>query len=137
MSNDLFDAQPARRGVPAGPSEPAAKLMASCEAFGWLANERDRAVMIEFRHANGDITALAYPLLESARFNPSNGITLNFSGTTVTIIGTNLNAEVQPSSRLFEGITRHRVVWVQEMDDAKNAASSATDPMIDEISITT
>ena len=135
MSNDLFDTQPARRVVAPASPEPAAKLIESCEAFGWLANERDRAVMIELRHANGDITALSYPLLESARFNPSAGITLSFSGTKVTIVGSNLNSEVRPGLRLFEAITRHRVVWVREMDDAKNAEASATKPVIDEISI--
>ncbi|HQU43983.1 MAG TPA: hypothetical protein PK867_14285 [Pirellulales bacterium] len=137
MLNDLFDAQPARRMVAPASPEPAARLIESCGAFGWLANERDRAVMIEFRHENGDSTALAYPLLESVKFNPSSGITLSFSGTTVKISGTNLNAEVRPGLRLFECITRHRVAWVQEMDDAKNAESSATQPTIDEISITT
>lgn len=134
MSNDLFDAQPARRAAAPAPPEPAAKLIESCEAFGWLTNERDRAIMIEFRHANGDITALAYPLLESARFNPSAGMTLSFSGTKVTIVGTNLNSEVRPDLRLFEAITRHRVVWVQEAD-SKNAEASATEPVIDEISV--
>ena len=118
---------------PASP-ERAAKLIASCDAFGWLASERDRAVMIEFRHANGDITALAYPLLESAMYNPSHGITLSFSGATVKIIGTNLTSEVQGGIPLFEGITRHRVVWVQKMDEP-NKTDSSTEPLIDEISI--
>lgn len=136
MLNDLFDAQPARRVVAPASPEPAARLVESCEAFGWLANERDRAVMIEFRHANGDITALAYPLLESAKFNPSAGITLSFSGTKVTIIGSNLNSEVRPGLGLFEAIARHRAVWVQEMDDAKDAHPSNMEPVIDEISIT-
>lgn len=136
MLNDLFDATPGRRSVVPASPEPAAKLIESCDAFGWLANERDRAVMIEFRHANGDITALAYPLLESVKFNPSNGITLSFAGTKVTITGTNLNSEVRPGVRLFEGIARHRVVWVHEMDGTGNAETSATEAVIDEISIT-
>lgn len=132
MSNELFDAPPARR--PAPPASPErAKLIASCDAFGWLASERDRAVMIEFRHANGDSTALAYPLLESAKFNPSHGITLSFSGATVKITGTNLNREVQPGGQLFEAIIQHRVVWVQEMEP--NKPDSTTEPLIDEISI--
>lgn len=135
MSYELFDAQPTKRGVLTGSSEPAAKLTASCDAFGWLAGDRDRAVMIEFRHANGDITALAYPLLEAVKFNPSTGITLSFSGTTVTITGSNLNREVRGGGRLFEGITRHRVLWVQEMDGPEKTDSSTTEPVIDEISI--
>ena len=136
MFNDLFDEQPAKRSPGAASPVSATKLIESCKAFGWLANERDRAVMIEFRHANGDITALAYPLLESVKFNPSTGITLHFSGSTVTITGTNLNIEVQPGGKLFEGITRHRVVWIQEMKEMTDTEPLENEPMIDEITIT-
>jgi hypothetical protein len=136
MVTNLFDAQPAKRNSPPAPTEPTAKFIESCDAFGWLANERDRAVMLEIRHATGDITALPYPLLESAKFNPSTGIVLSFAGTTVTVTGTSLNTDVQASIRLFEGITRHRVVWIQEMDATRSSQRSTTELIIDEISIT-
>jgi hypothetical protein len=36
----------------------------------------------------------------------------------VRITGRNLNAESRPSMRLFNGLARHRVPWIQEADEA-------------------
>jgi hypothetical protein len=49
-------------------------------------------------------------------FNPTEGITLHVHGEKIRIKGRNLNAEIRPEVRLFQGITRHRVAWVQETD---------------------
>ena len=87
-------------------------------AFGWLRGVRDRAIMLELRRKDGKVTAFAYAWLERAEFDPSDGITLHFAGKEVKITGRNLNAENQPSIRLFNGILRHRVPWVQEADGA-------------------
>lgn len=87
-------------------------------AFGWLRGSKDRTVMLELRRRNGNITGLGYSWLERAEFDPSQGITLYFLGKTVKIIGSNLNAEVRPNVRLFAGILRHRVTWIQEADQA-------------------
>jgi hypothetical protein len=48
-------------------------------------------------------------------------------------MGRNLNAEVRPNVRLFEGITRHKIPWIQEADEpmALQAGKSAT--VIDKI----
>jgi hypothetical protein len=83
-------------------------------AFGWLRGVKEQAVMLEIRHKDGRITAKGYSWLQSAEFDPSTGITLNFSGEKVTIVGRNLNAEARPNVRLFAGIVRHRVPWIQE-----------------------
>lgn len=133
MVTDLFERHPVKRSVPSASPEPAAKSIESCDAFGWLANDRDRALMLEIRHANGDITALAYTPLESARFNPSTGITLSFSRTTVKLVGRNLNGGGRKTVRLFEGIIRHQVVWVVEADETTLAELLETDVVIDEI----
>lgn len=82
--------------------------------FGWLRGVRDRALMLEFRKKDGSIMAVSYGYLERAEFDPADGITLHVMGRTVRITGRNLNAEVRPNLRLFHGITRHRVPWVQE-----------------------
>jgi hypothetical protein len=74
--------------------------------------------MLEIRHKDGRVTAKGYSRLQSAEFDGSNGITLNFSGEAVTITGRNLNAESRPNVRLFAGILRHRVPWIQEADGA-------------------
>jgi hypothetical protein len=98
-------------------------------AFGWLRGVRDRAIMLELRHKDGRVTALGYAWLERADFDPSEGITLRFTGqTTVRIAGSNLNAESRPTVRLFSGIVRHRVPWIQEAGgaDAMEAPSGKT-----------
>jgi hypothetical protein len=86
-------------------------------AFGWLRGVQDRAIMLEIRHKDGRVTAKGYSWLQSAEFDPSEGIALNFSGETIKIAGRNLNAEVRPNIRLFAGILRHRVPWIQEADE--------------------
>ena len=88
-------------------------------SFGWLRGVRDRSLMLEFRFKDGTTTALGYAWLERADFNPSEGITLNFTGRTVTIKGQQLNGERRPNVRLFAGIVRHRVPWIQEAAGAQ------------------
>jgi len=98
-------------------------------AFGWLRGIRDRAIMLELRHKDGKVSAFGYAWLENAEFDPSNGITLHFAGKPpVRITGRNLNAESRPQQRLFNGIVRHRVPWIQEADEptALEAPKDAT-----------
>lgn len=97
-------------------------------AFGWLRGIRDRAVMLELRRKDGNILAVGYGWLERAEFDPSEGITLSVVGQKIRLKGRNLNSEVRPMVRLFEGITRHRVPWVQEADapDSMEAGDKAT-----------
>jgi hypothetical protein len=68
--------------------------------------------MLELRKKDGSVVALAYTWLERADLDPSGGITLKFGMEKVKITGRNLNAD----SRLFAGILRHRLPWIQEMD---------------------
>lgn len=97
-------------------------------AFGWLRGHHERAVMLELRRRGGNITGLGYAWLERAEFDPSEGITLYFIGKTVKLVGGDLNAEIRPNVRLFNGILRHRVPWIQEADQvmAMRAAKDAT-----------
>jgi hypothetical protein len=94
-----------------------AELVDDLAAFGWLRGVRDRALMLELRHKSGDVTALGYAWLEKTVFKPSEGILLYFSGGMVKITGRNLNAELRQGVRLFAGILRHRVPWIQEFDE--------------------
>ncbi len=87
-------------------------------SFGWLRGVRDRATMLELRKKNGNIHAVGYAWLERAEFDPSTGITLHVVGQTIHIIGRHLNSELRPNTRLFQGITRHRVPWIQEADES-------------------
>lgn len=106
------------RQLEQGPEEPDmdTDFPDSLGAFGWLRGARDRAVMLELRKKDGNVLAVGYAWLERAEFDPSIGITLHAGGKTVSIKGRNLNAELKPNLRLFQGLTRHRVPWVQEAD---------------------
>ncbi|HVX12055.1 MAG TPA: hypothetical protein VHC22_12815 [Pirellulales bacterium] len=97
-------------------------------AFGWLRGQHERAEMLELRRKDGNIVAFAYAWLERIDFDPSVGITLKFGISTVKITGRHLNAEARPNIRLFAGIVRHRVPWIQEADRpvAMAAAKGAT-----------
>jgi hypothetical protein len=83
-------------------------------AFGWLRGTRERALMLELRRKNGHVLAVGYAWLEKAEFEPSDGIALHFVGQKVRLRGRNLNVELRPHVRLFDGIARHRVPWIRE-----------------------
>lgn len=83
-------------------------------SFGWLRGMRERAIMLELRKKDGNITAIGYAWIEKIEFDPSHGITIHALGKEIRITGRNLNAEVRTGVSLFQGLTRHRVSWVQE-----------------------
>lgn len=102
-------------------------------AFGWLRGVKDFSRMLELRRKDGSILAVGYGYLDHAEFNPSEGITLSVAGRKIRLRGRNLNAEVRPTVRLFEGITRHRVPWIQEADRATGMEASERETVIDSI----
>jgi hypothetical protein len=104
-------------------------------AFGWLRGVRDRAIMLELRRKDGSAVALAYAWLERADFDPSQGITLKFGMEKVKITGRNLNAEARLNVRLFAGIVRHRVPWIQEADRPMTMAAGRDAVVIETISM--
>ena len=85
--------------------------------FGWLRGVRETALMLEVRHRDGRVSAFNYATLDRAEFDPSDGITLHFGSKTVKIIGRNLVAEARPNVRLFNGLVRRRIPWIQEADE--------------------
>jgi hypothetical protein len=85
--------------------------------FGWLRGIRDRAFSVELRRANGNIVAIPYHTIERFEFDPSEGIVLAVAGKQICLKGRNLNLEVQPTIKLFEGLARHRVPWIREAED--------------------
>jgi len=113
---------------PSGEGPPDVESVDDCGAFGWLRGIRESARMLELRKKDGNILAVGYGWLERVEFNPSEGITLSIVGRTIRIKGRHLNGEARPSVRLFEGITRHRVPWLQEADepDTLEAGEDAT-----------
>lgn len=102
-------------------------------AFGWLRGVKDFSRMLELRRKDGSILAVGYGYLDHAEFNPSEGITLSVAGRKIRIKGRNLNAEARPTVRLFEGITRHRVPWIQEADRGGSLQAGDGETVIDSI----
>jgi hypothetical protein len=86
-------------------------------AFGWLRGIHERALMLELRRKDGNIVAFGYAWLEHADFDPSEGITLHFGVKKIKITGRHLNTEIRSNVRLFAGLVRHRVPWIQESDE--------------------
>jgi hypothetical protein len=80
------------------------------QAFSTISADRQQKQMVVFRLLDGNQEALAYSYLVRAKFNPSDGIVLDFSGYTVTITGRNLRAG-------FNGLVAQRVAVVRQMDE--------------------
>jgi hypothetical protein len=51
----------------------------------------------------------------------------------VRITGRNLNAEVRPNIRLFAGIFRYRVPWIQEADEPSAMAAGKEAAVVETI----
>jgi hypothetical protein len=91
--------------------------------------------MLELRFRDGSVDALGYAWLHRAKFDPSGGITLLFGERTVTISGRNLNAERHQNIRLFAGIVRQRVPWIQEAGRAQVMESPKDATVIEAIEV--
>lgn len=85
--------------------------------FGWARGVRTRAVSLELRKKSGEILAIPYAYISRLEFQPSAGITLQCGADVVHLRGRNLNGG-SGQLRLFQGITRQKVTWVQEADRA-------------------
>lgn len=123
----------AREEQPGGPASTDADGTDDLGAFGWLRGIRDRALMLELRKKDGNILAVGYGYLDHVEFDPSEGITLSVAGRKVRIKGRNLNSEARPLVRLFEGITRHRVPWIQEASAREPGETDDRATLIDSI----
>jgi len=115
MDDDVLNRYASRLGARAG--EPAAADLDVGDdlgCFGWLRGGRDRAVSLVLHKKSGNSLALSYGFIERMEFDPSDGITITAGRATVRILGQNLDTEIRPTVRLFEGLTRSRVPWVRE-----------------------
>ena len=93
-------------------------------------------MMLELRRKDGSIVAFPYAWLERAEFDPAEGITLKFGIEKARITGRNLNAEARPNVRLFSGIVRHRVPWLQEADRPAAMVAESGAVVVDGIEVT-
>lgn len=135
MSGKILERYTARNGANGAGDAPIADQgeIDDLGCFGWLRGIRDRSLSLEFRRSNGNIMAIPYHTIDRFEFDPSEGITLSVGGREIRIKGRNLNAEARPTIRLFEGLTRHRVSWVLEVDDRIDSAVPGGKTVIDTI----
>jgi hypothetical protein len=98
------------------PNDNEADVVDDFGSYGFLRGVKDRAIMLSIYKKDGSATAFGFSWLERVEFNPSSGLLLHFMGQTVKITGRNLNAEIRPNVRLFDGLCRHRVPWIKEAD---------------------
>lgn len=101
--------------------------------FGWLRGTRDRAVMLELRKKDGSVVAYDYAILRKVELDPSQGVTLHFSGEAVKIIGRNLKEDVKPGVSLVRGLLWHRIPWIREASDAENFKAGEEATVIERI----
>lgn len=138
LNRILGERDPSRSQVPIGdqPSLLDTEAIDTIEdhgAFGWTRGVRERCLMLEIRLKTGAIIALGYSWIESLSFDPTDGIAIATPSQRIRLIGRNLNAELRPGIRLFEGLTRHRVPWVQEADHAGIAQASVNATVIERV----
>lgn len=132
MNSSIFDKYRTRPDDPAT-SSPEPSTEDDYGAFGYLRGTRDRALMLELRKKDGSIKAVGYAWLHEAELDPSGKIVLHVASQTITIAGRNLNAENRPNIRLFHGIARHRVPFIQEADQATSIRAAGEDTVIEKI----
>jgi hypothetical protein len=138
MYDKVFQKQSGQPRAPTGEAEHAASeadAMDDLGSFGFLRGVRDRAVCLELRKKTGNITAIPYGWIEKLEFDPSEGITLYAGGARIRIRGRNLNAAIRATVRLFEGIARHRVAWIQEADEPSRLQADRNATVIDSIEL--
>lgn len=72
-------------------------------------------------------------MLQKIDFDPSVSITLWFPGQKIVVHGKKLNKEVRPNVRLFEGLTRHKVPWIQDIPELDHFQSPKDMTVVDRI----
>jgi hypothetical protein len=135
MSDRLLDRYTGRKSSGDGETENVSESDGSEDlgAFGWLRGPRDRAIMLELRKRTGIILAVGYGYIDRIEFSTSEGITLHCGRQQIKIKGRNLNGEARPQVRLFQGITRNRVPWIQEADQSSALQASKNSVLVQAI----
>lgn len=112
----------------------------ACPAFGYLRGTRERALALELRFREGDSEWLPYSHLGGWRYNPSVGLLLKYTADLVTLVlirGSNLDAPVGTGAVNLtdQGLQRHRILWVREMDEGQLRTVGENGPTVDAIEV--
>ncbi len=91
----------------------------------------ETAIVISPTHREGDqiTTEIRAALQREGRLGKEQHVV----GQTIRIIGRHLNSELRPNVRLFQGITRHRVPWIQEADESTTMTTADGAVLIERI----
>jgi hypothetical protein len=101
--------------------------------FGWSRGLHIRPISLELRRRTGHILAVNYSYIQKIEFEPATGIILHVSGQIIEIKGRNLNTEIRAGIRLFCGMARFRVPWIQEMDRTSGMQATASATVVEAI----
>lgn len=93
------------------------------QAGSSVSGSRSAEIMLELRFKTSDAIAFSYALLLNAAWNPSEGITLEFTTHRVRLLGRNLR-------ELYRALILHRLAHVQELQ-------SRTDEQPDDATVVT
>ena len=135
MSDNILHKYTGRLAPPAdgGPEVSDADGTEDLGSFGWCRGARDTCRMLELRKRTGNVMAIPYAYISAVLFDASEGITIKCGEMSIVIKGRNLNTEARPQVRLFQGLTRHRVPWVQEAERSGSVQVNRTSVQIDSI----
>ncbi|MEM8669449.1 MAG: hypothetical protein AAGG48_18130 [Planctomycetota bacterium] len=97
-------------------------------AFGFSRKPIASDPMIDFIDRHGVHEALSYSHLYRIRFDPSEGMTLEFTDHIVTLRGHHLQ-------KGHQRLTMHRVVFIAEADHATAALVTADEPVITSLAL--
>jgi uncharacterized protein YlzI (FlbEa/FlbD family) len=136
MSDRILQRYTGRNGAEAPPDAltPEGEDAESFGCFGWLRGVRDRTVALELRQKSGRILAINVAFIGKMEYEPSTGIVLHCGGGQfVRIKGRNLNSEIRPNVRLFQGLSRFRVPFIQEADRAASLQAGKDTVVVESI----
>ena len=101
--------------------------------FGWLRGLDARSIMLDLRKRNGNRLAIAYSWVSQIAFDPSTGMVIVAADRQIKITGQNLATQLRPQVSLYDGLVRHRVVWIREADKTVAFAATSTACVVDSI----
>ncbi|HEY1684376.1 MAG TPA: hypothetical protein VGG19_06415 [Tepidisphaeraceae bacterium] len=134
MTDKILQKYTERSGVAdSDATTPEVEVTENLGCFGWFRGIQDRAIMLELRKKTGAIVAIGYGWIERVDFDPSDGIVLYALGQKICIKGRNLNADVREQVSLFNGVCRHRVPWIQEVDEPGRLQAGERATIVEEI----
>jgi hypothetical protein len=113
-----------RDSIPANQAEIHTDPQPASRQYGLVGDDGGRAVMLDLRGHNGTSYALPYAALGAVGFDPSGGITLEFTHHKVNVRGRNLRP-------IYDRILEHRVTFIQEEDfDVMPESATCVDAIV-------